>query len=97
MYKWPNLLCSFADISEQVRQKYQKTQSWRSLKDIIIYRAMREYTLKEYQKWLASEDSALWWRMVALFIAIVPSVILKIAIFSYFKIVNKEALKWWNC
>ena len=96
MYKWPKLLCSFADISEQVRKQYQKTHSWRILKNIIIHRSKKEYTLKEYQKWLASEDSALWWRAVTLFLAIVPSVIVKFAMLSYFKMVNKEALEWWN-
>ncbi len=96
MYKWPKLLCSFVDISEQVRQQYQKTHSWRTLKNIIIHRSRREYTLKEYQKWLASEDSALWWRMATLFIAIVPNVIIKFAMLSYLKMVNKEDLKWWN-
>jgi len=96
MYKWPKLLYSFVDISEPVRQQYQKTHSWRTLKNLIIHRSRREYTLKEYQKWLASEDSALWWRMATLFIAIVPNVIFKFAMLSYLKMVNKEALKWWN-
>ncbi len=96
MYKWPNLLCSFADISEQVRQLYPKTHSWRRLKKIIVHRARREYTLKEYQKWLALEDSPLWWRMVTLFIAMVPSVIVKFAISLYVKKFNKEEMPWWN-
>ena len=97
MYKWPNLLCSFTDISEQVRQKYEKTQSWRRLKNVIIHRARGEYSLKEYRKWLELEDLSLWWRMVMLFIAIVPSIIAKLIILSYFKMVNKEALRWWYC
>lgn len=96
MYKWPKLLGSFNHISEQVRQGYQKTQSWRTLKEIIIHRAMREYTLQDYQKWLASEDSALWWRIATFFISIIPSGIIKFTIVLYFKMVNKEALKWWN-
>jgi abequosyltransferase len=79
MYKWPKLLSSFTCISEQVRRPYQKTHSWRKLKTIIILRSNKEYTLKEYKKWLAAEDSALWWRMVTLFIALVPSSIMKIA------------------
>ena len=97
MYKWPNLLCSFADISEQVRQEYQKTQSWRRLKNVIIHRARGEYSLKEYRKWLELEDLSLSRRMVMLFIAIVPSIIAKLIILSYFKMVNKEALRWWHC
>ena len=97
MYKWPNLLCSSTDISEQVRQEYQKKQSWRRLKNVIIHRARGEYSLKEYRKWLELEDLSLWWRMVMLFIAIVPSIIAKLIILSYLKMVNKEALRWWHC
>ena len=97
MYKWPNLLCSFADISEQVRQEYQKTQSWRRLKNIIIHRARGEYSLKEYRKWFKLENLSLWWQMKILFIAIVPSIIPKLIILFYFRMVNKEALKGWQC
>lgn len=96
MSKWPNLLSSFADISEQVRQEYQRKQSLRKLKNIIIHRARGEYSLIEYRKWLKIEDSSLWWRMTVLLIAIVPSIIARLIILSYFKMVNKEALKWWQ-
>jgi abequosyltransferase len=79
MHKWPKLLSSFTNISEQVRQPYQKTHSWLKLKTIIILRSNKEYTIKEYKKWLAAEDSALWWRMITLIIALVPSGIMKFA------------------
>lgn len=97
MFKWPNLLCSFTDISKEIKQEYQKTQLWRRFKNIIIHRAKEEYSLKEYRKWLELEDLSLWWRMVMLLIAIVPSIIAKSALLSYFKMVNKKAIKWWRC
>ena len=97
MYKWPNLLCSFTDISEEIKQEYQKRPSWRRLKNIIIHRARGEYSLKEYRKWLKLENLSLWWQMGILFIAIVPSSIVKVSVLSYFKMVNKEALNWWRC
>jgi len=85
MFKWPNLLYSFAHISEQARQKYQKTQSWLRLRNIITFRAMGAYSLKEYRKWFASEDSSLWWRSVVLFIAIMPACLVNLFLLSYFK------------
>lgn len=97
MYKWPNLLCSFTDISEEIKQEYQKTPSWRRFKNIIVHRARGEYSLKEYRKWLKLENLSLWWQMGILFIAIVPSVIPNLIILLYFKMVNKEALKGWQC
>ena len=64
LYKWPNLLCSFTHLSEQARQKYRKTQSWLILRNIITFRAMGGYSLKEYHKLPASKDSSLWWRLL---------------------------------
>jgi abequosyltransferase len=88
MCKWPNLLDSFTSISEQVRRKCQP-QSWRGLKDVIIYRARGQYSLKEYRKFLATANSSLWWKIVILFVAIVPSSIVKLALFLYLRIARK--------
>ncbi|MCL0030156.1 glycosyltransferase [Thermodesulfovibrionales bacterium] len=92
MFKWPNLLCSFAHISEQVRQECQQTRPWQRLKGIIIYRAKGAYSLKEYKKWFGSKDLSLWWRMGALFIAIMPCFFVNVVVLSYFKTIKKEAL-----
>jgi len=97
MYKWPTLLCSFTDISEEIKQKYQKIPSWQRFKNIIIHRARGEYSLKEYRKWLKSENLSLWWQMGILLVAIVPIAISRLIIILYFKMVNKDALKGWQC
>ena len=92
LFKWPNLLRSFVHISEQSRQEYQKTQSWRRLRKIIIYRAMGSYSLKEYQKWFASASSSFWWKAVVLFIAVIPACFVKLFMLSYLKMAKKEPL-----
>lgn len=91
LYKWPDLLSSFTHISEQVRQKFQITKPWPKLKYVIISRAKGSYSLKEYQKWFASKDSSLWWKMVSLLIAVMPCSLVKIVILSYFKLFKKES------
>jgi len=96
MYKWPSLLCSFSNISKQVRQQYQPVYSWRRLKNIIIHRACKQYTIKEYQEWFAAENSALLWKIAVLIIAIIPSKLFKFAIMSYFRIFNREAVATWK-
>jgi len=92
MYKWPNLLGSFAHISEQTRQEYRKIQSWKRLKNIITCRAMGGYSLEEYRKWFASEDSSLWWRFVVLFVAILPACFVNLLLLSYLKMAKREQL-----
>jgi glycosyltransferase involved in cell wall biosynthesis len=85
MYKWPDLLYSFTHLSEQTRREYRKTQSWLILRNIITFRAMGGYSLKEYQKWLASKDPSLGWRFVILFIVIMPACLVNLFLLSYFK------------
>lgn len=86
MFKWPNLLYSFKHISEQARQEYQQTQSWRRLKTIINFRAKGIYSLKEYLKWFTSKDSSLWWRLATLCIAMSPVCFTNLVLLSYLKI-----------
>lgn len=86
LFTWPNLLNSFKHISEQARQEYQQTQSWRRLKTIIIFRAEGLYSLKEYLKWFTSKDSSLWWRLVTLCIAMSPVCFINLVVLSYLKI-----------
>lgn len=92
MYKWPNLLGSFAHISEQTRREYLKIQSWKRLKNIITCRAMGGYSLEEYRKHFAAEDSSLWWRSVVLFVALMPACFVNLFLLSYLKIAKREPL-----
>lgn len=98
MYKWPDLLYSFSAISENLRHEYQNRQSWRRLKSLIIHRGRGEYSIKEFRKWLLFEELPLWWRMVTLFVAVVPSTIVEWSITSYLKLVDKQEIsRLWRC
>jgi len=88
MFKWPNLISSLAYASEQVKREYQKTQSWIKLRNIITYRAMGVYSLKEYQKWFASNDSSLWWKLVIWLIGIIPACIVNLFLLLYFQMMR---------
>ena len=92
MFKWPNLIRSFSHISKQAGQEYQKTQSWSRLKYIITFRAMGVYSLKEYQKWYISKDSSWGWKLVALFVAMMPVCFVKLVMLIYHKFIKKDAL-----
>jgi abequosyltransferase len=92
MYKWPNLIRSFSHISKQAEQEYQKKQSWSRLKHVITFRAMGVYSLKEYQKWYTSKDSSLFWKLVALVVAMIPVCFVKLVMLTYHKFIKKNAL-----
>jgi hypothetical protein len=91
VFKWANLLYSFTNISECARENYRPKPSWARFKNVIEYRAMGTYSLKEYHKYYASKDFPLWWRLFMLIIAIMPACIVNLAVLTYFKILKKEA------
>jgi hypothetical protein len=88
VFKWPNLLSSFTAVSEQTLKEYRKKQSWGILKNVITYRAMGAYSLKAYQKWFASNDYSLWWRLVVLLIAVMPACCVNLFMLLYFKMMR---------
>ncbi len=93
--KWPKLLCSFKLISEQTRNEYKLT-SIKRLKELAIYRAGGTYSINLFNKYISKEDSALWWKLLALLISVIPCFILNIFIKFYLRISNPEALKEWT-
>jgi hypothetical protein len=53
---------------------------------------MGSYSLKEYQKWFASANSSFWWKVVVLFIAVIPACFVNLFMLSYLKMAKKEPL-----
>jgi abequosyltransferase len=92
MYKWPKLLYSFTYLSEQTRLQYCKIQSWSRLKDIITCKAMGGYSLKEYKKWFAPEESSFWWKCIVLVTALIPACLVNLLLLSYFEIMRGLAV-----
>lgn len=91
MVKWPNLLGSFPHISQQVRRECQMINFWPKLKNMMMFRAMRAYSLTEYLKWFASKNTSIWSRFMAFFIAIMPACLLNFFLLSYLKLIKKQA------
>jgi len=96
MSKWPKLLSSFDCLSRETRRPYLETHSWRIFKKIIFHRARKEYTLKDYQRFIAVDNSPLWWKAIACFVAITPSAVVKFCLFSYFGMFNRGAIASWE-
>ena len=83
--KWPSLLLSFTNISEELRRKKTNLVSWGELKKMIVYRALNSYSFDTFRKAIVITPSPLWWKCCALVVAIVPSVILKVVVAWYLK------------
>ena len=72
MFKLPNLIWSFEDISSEAKQRVVKREPWRNLKNLIIYRRTGSYNIYSYQKYFSKVKAGSIWRFFAFAIAIFP-------------------------
>lgn len=50
MFKWPNLIWSFADFSDRPKALVSPREPWRDLKRLVTYRAIGGYSLAEFRR-----------------------------------------------
>lgn len=71
MFKWPQLIWSFAGFSEAARAAVCPREPWRNPRMLGLHRALGGYSDSEYQKWLAPRGDR-GSRLVARAVARVP-------------------------
>ena len=57
MFMWPGLVWSFPDFSDSTKSAVTPREPWRSVKNIVLYKAIGGYGLPEYQKFIAPRTS----------------------------------------
>jgi abequosyltransferase len=72
MFKWPNLVWSFKDFSEQAKRQVSRKEPWRDFKDLIINRSEGGYNFHIYKKYFSSTQASIFWKFSALIIACFP-------------------------
>lgn len=92
MFKWPNLLSSFEHIPETIRMRYVPSTFWRKLQRMVVFRAKGEYSIKEYQKWLAGKSATLSLKVTSFLIAIMPKSLLNLFLLLYLRIARKDKI-----
>jgi abequosyltransferase len=86
LFKWPELIWSFSEISEDTRQKVTPRDPWRSEKRLLIFRARGAYGRKEYLEMLEGNLQSISQRAIAYAIAIFPGAIANAALCAYFTV-----------
>jgi hypothetical protein len=71
MFKWPQLIWSLSQLSEDARAKVCPREPWRNLRMLGFYRAMGAYSMAEYRARLADRGGGAY-RTLARAIARVP-------------------------
>lgn len=83
MFKWPELVWSFAGISSEAKARVCERLPWRSLWTLLIYKSLGMYDLKVYRSHLKNTDATKIWKILALFIAMVPRKMVVMAHYIY--------------
>ena len=90
MFKWPQLIWSFPDFSDQSKSVACCKEPWRQIKKLILYRAIGGYSLSEYNHFMAGRTKGLS-RAVYMAIAMLPATIANFFASLYWVCVNRNA------
>jgi abequosyltransferase len=72
MFKWPNLIWSFADYPDSVKLQVCCREPWRRIGTLLHHRAKGTYTINGYIDWLEPRLESPWTRAVCKAIAYLP-------------------------
>lgn len=90
MFKWPQLIWSFPDFSDQSKSVVCCKEPWRQIKKLILYRAIGGYSLSEYSHFMAGRTKGLS-RGIYIAIAMFPATIANLFVSIYCVFVNRNA------
>lgn len=71
MFKWPQLVWSFADFSNEVKTRICPHEPWRSVMRLFYYRAIGGYTIASYRRFLQGKANGLL-RLMQVAVAVFP-------------------------
>jgi hypothetical protein len=90
MFKWPKLIWSFADFTEQSKSAISPREPWRLIKKLVLYRAIGGYGVAEYQQFIAVKVVGIS-RLLYMAIAIFPAAIVNLFASLYCVLINRNA------
>ncbi len=89
LFKWPELIWSFASFSTGARQNVTPRKPWFSPMRLFILRARGAYGAKEYREYLRDRFSPGMRRVMARTIAAIPGVLANTALLLYFGLAHR--------
>lgn len=90
MFKWPGLIWSFQDFSEDAKRKVCRREPWRSAKALFHNRALGAYSSAEFKKFWQGDVGKLE-KMVAYLLSIFPASLANIVMVAYFAFLAQPA------
>lgn len=91
MFKWPQLIWSFSDFSNQAKETICPREPWRQIMRIFFYRAIGGYTTTSYHQFMRGKANVLMQSMF-LIVAIFPAKMANFLSVIYCAFLGKSAL-----
>ena len=92
MFKWPELVWSFPDLSDDVKNRATRREPWRLLKNLLVYRAMGAYSSKVYRDKVRTRIQDRGRRTVPCLVSVLPGRVLNLLGVAYFSLFHRQAL-----
>jgi abequosyltransferase len=90
MFKWPELIWSFPDFSEHSKSAITPKEPWRSIKKLVLYRAIGGYDVAEYQQLISARAQGIA-RNLYMAVAMFPAAIMNFLASLYCVLINRNA------
>lgn len=94
MFKWPDLIWSFADFSNKSKRAVCRPNPWQRLHTLVYYRALGVYSLTEYNKFLDHRLNSGRKRLIARGIAVMPGRLANVFMMLYAGLHKNQLLKY---
>lgn len=91
MFKWPKLVWSFTQISDQAKRRIIRQEPWRSLRNLIWQRGIDAYTTQHYRVYLSVLPAARLWKISAWLISRLPIKVLAWLLYYYGRLKRTDA------
>lgn len=90
LFKWPNLIWSFAGISDDAKAEVCERKPWSNKARLMLYRARGLYSLREYRKFIKNEITTHSQRLFPFVIAIIPGIFLNLMFLGYLSSIGSK-------
>jgi abequosyltransferase len=93
MFKWPELVWSFAGFSDTVKSRVRSREPWRNPKTLLHFKAKGAYTKKEYAELIEPRLRSFWARALCKASAYFPGRAANLLAFIYYSIVRRPSAR----
>ncbi len=92
MLKWPNLIWSLPDFTDEVKSRVCVKEPWRRPKILLVLRAKSAYALPHYTQFVEPRLTRRSEKWLAWLIAALPGALVNLAVYAYFAAFRRHEL-----